>query len=87
MQRESIICLNFVLFRMIGHPEIKYETVLKNEIHGAHIIATDRWQVNESDEANSQYSSHIGQNSCYLCAKAPYTLFFYQREARHEHFT
>ena len=40
---------NFVLHRVVGHPELKYESVLKNQIDGAYIVASEQWQVIESN--------------------------------------
>lgn len=82
---------NFVLHRVVGHPELKYESALKNQIDGSYIVASEQWQVIESNNgqdgvkgSNEHHcgQTHMGQNRCYLCEKAPYTLLFYQREAR-----
>ena len=90
-RKTDMITINFVLYRVQGHPEIKYESVLKNKNEASHNIETDRWQIIESTgaEADSQSKCcyNIGRNRCYLCEKAPYTIFFYQREVRNEHFT
>ena len=91
-EKNEFITSNFVLYRTMGHPEIKYESVLKNDADASYLVATDKWQVNESvgegpGGSSVHQSCHIGRNRCYLCEKAPYTLFFYQREERSMHFT
>ena len=38
---NELITQNFVLYRTLGHPEIKYESVLKNLNDAANVVATD----------------------------------------------
>ena len=76
----NMILQNFVVQRMVGHPELKFESVLKNQCSAQNLVSTDKWQIVDISEKNS--NCQIPKNKCYLCEKCPYTLFFYQRESR-----